>query len=75
MCATGIAGGREAGAPWGFGTDLVAARHAREPVARVEHEVEGGRGKPDQRLDAAPPGPLLGGPVGHGRAIVDSLAC
>src|SRR5262245_35632113 len=71
--ATLVAAGlRKTGAPRRLGADLVAPDDARRPVARIEDEVEDRGGEPDQRLDAAAPGQLIGTAIGHGRAIVDS---
>ena len=46
--------------------DLVSAGHARHALAGEEHEIQGGRGEADQRLDPAPYCELASGAMRHG---------
>lgn len=51
-----------------FGLD-----QAREPVARGEHDVEGGRHRADQQLEAGARALLRRGEIGHGPILATAL--
>ena len=52
--------------PRGLGVDVVAAGHARDALAREQHDVQQRRREADQGPRAAAVGELSRRPVGHG---------